>query len=1094
MLDGGDGDDTLDGGPSEQSYLKGGPGADTLSNGIAAYEDDNTGVVVNLSASSQLVNDLTIPPRSAMDGSGSIDVLGPGLSSGIGSFHDDVWIGPDSEDFHYVIARSGNDVIRMGPGTDQIFPGPGEDYIDGGPGVDSLAYPSDAPDGSGLVTQGITVSLAEGRAIDGWGFEDTFINIEDVSGSELDDIIVGDDGDNSLSGGDGEDTLEGGSGNDTLDGGRGNDQLEGGAGLDRAKYSGDVTDYLIAESSDIVTVTDLNLADGDDGTDTLTDIEFLLFSNYTWDFLFNNIIGTRENDKLSGTPDDDILTGFEGDDTLEGFGGDDFLFAGSNDDTLDGGDGKDELYGGGGDDTLYGGNDPDTLRPGAGHDVVDGGEGVDLVEYDSFKFANALAGVVINLSDVEVEIDGVFVSPRTAIDPDGGVDTLISIESVVGTNGNDTIITDTDTVSVAGRAGDDTIIGSVNHEGFNGSPGNDFIDGGEGEDWITFGDDLFPFADSIVGVLVNLSDDAVEVNGSVLPPGTAIDPYGDVDTLLGIKYIQGTDNDDAIFAGASTQFVDGFDGDDTIVGLDGNDLLFGGKGNDTLIGGSGDDLLFGGPGDDSIDGGEGFDVFALAGDSLDDYLIVEGDGVTTVTDLNLADGDEVTDAFVNVEEIGFIVLGTEDADRLFSEKDKPVVVARLAGDDTYVLVNQDDVVFEKINEGSDTVEAGITRRLEGNVENLTLTGDANVDGFGNQLNNEINGNIGNNVIDGGAGADVMEGGSGADTYYVDDVGDQVIETDNAVLLSVVGNARGRARRRADDDDLQGQDVGDDIDEVISTVSFSLTDFVENLTLDGTEEIDGTGNELDNSVVGNAGDNILSGLDGSDLMTGGDGDDILIGGSGDDELDGEAGNDIAAFTGNFTDYEIILSDGVVTVNDRRDSGSSDGVDRLQNIEVLRFSDADYEVVQIIDPNNDGLLWDSSFRLIDASEVSATEAQLYRAYRGALDRLPDREGYDWWLTEIQEGRHTLTTMLAGFIWSEEFLGIFSAPDGNSIGNEEFLDHIYMNVFGREPDPEGEAFWIGELASGNRNQTRVLEEMTQSNEFVELTLNSVVDYLIG
>ena len=56
------------------------------------------------------------------------------------------------------------------------------------------------------------------------------------------------------------------------------------------------------------------------------------------------------------------------------------------------------------------------------------------------------------------------------------------------------------------------------------------------------------------------------------------------------------------------------------------------------------------------------------------------------------------------------------------------------------------------------------------------------------------------------------------------------------------------------------------------------------------------------------------------------------------------------------------------------------------------------------------------------------------------------------------------------------------------------MYVNVFGREPDQGGFDFWFGELDSGNRNQTDVLVDMTQSNEYVELTLNAVVDYLIA
>ena len=85
-----------------------------------------------------------------------------------------------------------------------------------------------------------------------------------------------------------------------------------------------------------------------------------------------------------------------------------------------------------------------------------------------------------------------------------------------------------------------------------------------------------------------------------------------------------------------------------------------------------------------------------------------------------------------------------------------------------------------------------------------------------------------------------------------------------------------------------------------------------------------------------------------------------------------------------------------------------------------------------------------------------------------------------------------MLAGFLFSEEFLGLVNAEDGNAIDNSVFLNHVFVNVFGREPDEAGFNFWIGELDSGNRSQTRVLEEMTQSNEFVELRLKDVVAFL--
>lgn len=246
-------------------------------------------------------------------------------------------------------------------------------------------------------------------------------------------------------------------------------------------------------------------------------------------------------------------------------------------------------------------------------------------------------------------------------------------------------------------------------------------------------------------------------------------------------------------------------------------------------------------------------------------------------------------------------------------------------------------------DGSGTVTAGLDAAFNPNAP-LILTGtdgaDTLVGGVGNDVldggagddslsggagSDVLRGGTGNDILDGGTGADRMVGGSGKDTYYVDNIGDLVIETDN----EPEGTSGLRVKL----------DLGSAVDKVISSISYALTNYVENLTLNADSgKINGNGNALDNLLEGNSSDNRLNGGLGDDTLSGGLGDDTLIGG----DVAGTVGIDLVILDGKRADYvisrttESSILNSVVKVS-RTVAGVTE-TDTLVGIERIRYADS------------------------------------------------------------------------------------------------------------------------------------------------------------
>jgi Ca2+-binding RTX toxin-like protein len=534
---------------------------------------------------------------------------------------------------------------------------------------------------------------------------------------------------------------------------------------------------------------------------------------------------------------------------------------------------------------------------------------------------------------------GGFVSWITGIRGGFTIANGVVIENATGGKGNDTLTgNDADNI-LTGNAGNDSLIGSLGGDTFDGGLGADRMIGGAGDDlyWVDVKNDIA--IESIGGgntdmikSLITLTLGA-EIEVLELAGGADINGSGNLLANLlvgnsGANILDGQAGADTMKGGLGndTYIVDdqkdtvdetGGDGVDTVKssagpyalnsgvenltltgkavaglgneianviigtiaanslsGLGGNDSLSGDKGDDMLVGGADADTLDGGAGADSMAGGAGNDLYRIdtVGDSIDPGA---DDGIDTVesaiTFVLGAQQERLTllgaAALNGTGNDGSNVITGNVAANILSGGSKGEIdtLAGGVGNDTYWVDASGDAVTEADKGGTDLVKSSASFALSGFVENLTLIGDGDIDGAGNALANVIIGNTGANALSGDAGNDTLTGGAGDDTLD--------------------GGTGNDAMTGGDGDDAYGVDSATDKvtessaaggrDKVESSITYVLGNNLEDLDLTKAGVANGTGNALDNRIVGSAAANLLDGKAGSDTMEGRGGNDTYV---------------------------------------------------------------------------------------------------------------------------------------------------------------------------------------------------------------------------
>ena len=817
--------------------------------------------------SNLLVNFLAGGGDDVMGGSSRDDRLWGGTGNDVlfGYEGNDQLFGEEGND--EMSGDAGNDTLDGGIGNDRLFGQVGNDILFGADGNDILSGFTASND--------IKQTLALGET-----------DNDALYGGNGNDQLLGGLGDDYLDGGNDVDLLFGDAGNDTLLGGSGDDELHGNEGHDRL-LGEDGNDKLFGEAGD-------DQLWGGAGHDVLVGF------TATNDLKQTLAIGETDNDRLFGGLGGDQIYGGLGNDYLDGGADNDLLLAGDGQDTLHGGEGDDELSGDRGDDVLLGGSGADKLWGGVGNDQLWGGEGDDILT--GFTPAN---DVQQSLAIDETDNDVIY----------GGAGN----DLILGGFGQDVLHGEAGNDELQGGDGDDALYGGAGDDRFFGHAGNDIVYGGEGNDLLV---GFTGNNESRQSLNIGETDDDWLYGGA----GT--------DTLLG-----GLGND-YLDGGAGADTMEGGKGDDTYIVNSVNDVIleFPDEGHDTVIssvnyilnadiedlrllegfningtgngrnnqitGNSRDNILDGVTGADIMLGGLGNDTYYVddAGDSVVEYDAEGIDAVQSkishtlgdhVENLNLLDFSKPEKGLVDGRAV--LVYGYPKANELdymqgnaIPEYQGTCALTSIANllVQAQTPTTEAEVVQLAIDNRWAVTDAEVSAYQRGGSNYLQQQQILDSYGLRNALLAGYNEYVVANMLRSGRGVliGLNAGKLWGDDSYLDEGGVNHVVT-------VTGVAFGE-----EDGVLEGFYIADSGRQRVSDMTrfVSLADFRAAAAVAGAysiytieaikywnEDINGTGNALDNVIVGNRSNNMLEGGAGNDSLYGGGGTDLLMGGEGSD---------------------------------------------------------------------------------------------------------------------------------------------------------------------------------------------------------------------